>query len=35
LTEIAGRYLERYPLDERGAAHVKMQRLEVEAYKEK
>ncbi len=35
LAEIAQRYIERYPLDERGYAHVKMQRLEVEAYKEK
>jgi trans-aconitate 2-methyltransferase len=29
--EIAGRYLERYPLDEKGQAHVQMMRLEVEA----
>ncbi|MDQ1261973.1 MAG: Fibrillarin-like rRNA/tRNA 2-O-methyltransferase, partial [Euryarchaeota archaeon] len=29
--EIAGRYLERYPLDEKGRAHVQMMRLEVEA----
>ena len=35
LAEIAQRYIERYPLDERGYAHVKMQRLEVEACKEK
>jgi trans-aconitate methyltransferase len=33
LTEIAQRYLARYPLDEGGCAHVKMQRLEVEACK--
>ncbi|MFZ3148417.1 MAG: methyltransferase domain-containing protein [Methanothrix sp.] len=31
--EIAGRYLERYPLDENGQAHVQMMRLEVEAEK--
>jgi trans-aconitate 2-methyltransferase len=31
--EIAGRYLERYPLDEKGQAHVQMMRLEVEANK--
>ena len=31
--EIAGRYLERYPLDEKGQAHVQMMRLEVEAEK--
>ena len=35
LTEIAERYLARYPLDKSGCAHVKMQRLEVEACKEK
>ena len=35
LTEIVEHYLARYPLDEHGRAHVKMQRLEVEAYKEK
>ncbi|MEI8003175.1 MAG: methyltransferase domain-containing protein [Methanothrix sp.] len=29
--EIARRYLERYPLDEKGQAHVQMMRLEVEA----
>jgi trans-aconitate methyltransferase len=29
--EIAASYLERYPLDERGQAHVQMMRLEVEA----
>ena len=29
--EIAARYLERYPPDEKGQAHVKMMRLEVEA----
>jgi len=33
LAEIAERYLARYPLDEDGCAHVKMQRLEVEARK--
>jgi trans-aconitate methyltransferase len=33
LTEIADRYLARYPSDEGGCAHVKMQRLEVEACK--
>ncbi len=33
LAEVVDRYLERYPLDENGRAHVKMQRLEVEAYK--
>jgi len=31
--EIARRYLERYPLDEKGQAHVQMMRLEVEAEK--
>jgi trans-aconitate 2-methyltransferase len=31
VSEIAGRYLERYPLDEKGQAHVQMMRLEVEA----
>lgn len=31
--EIAARYLERYPLDEKGLAHVQMMRLEVEAEK--
>jgi len=31
--EIADRYLERYPLDEKGQAHVPMMRLEVEAEK--
>ena len=31
--EIAARYLERYPLDEKGRAHVQMMRLEVEAEK--
>ncbi|HUS76197.1 MAG TPA: methyltransferase domain-containing protein [Methanothrix sp.] len=31
--EIAGRYLERYPLDEKGQTHVQMMRLEVEAEK--
>jgi trans-aconitate methyltransferase len=31
--EIAGRYLERYPLDEKGQAHVQMMRLEVLAEK--
>jgi trans-aconitate methyltransferase len=35
LAQIAERYLELYPLDECGCAHVNMQRLEVEAYKEK
>ena len=29
--QIARRYLERYPLDEKGRAHVQMMRLEVEA----
>jgi len=29
--EIVARYLERYPLDEKGLAHVQMMRLEVEA----
>lgn len=33
VTEIAARYLERYPLDEKGQAHVQMMRLEVEAEK--
>jgi trans-aconitate 2-methyltransferase len=31
--EVAGRYLGRYPLDEKGQAHVQMMRLEVEAEK--
>jgi len=31
--QIAKRYLERYPLDEEGRAHVQMMRLEVEAQK--
>ncbi|OPY50383.1 MAG: Fibrillarin-like rRNA/tRNA 2'-O-methyltransferase [Methanosaeta sp. PtaU1.Bin112] len=31
IKEIAGRYLERYPLDRNGQAHVQMMRLEVEA----
>ena len=31
--EVAGRYLERYPLDEKGQAHVQMMRLEVLAEK--
>lgn len=31
--QVAGRYLERYPLDENGLAHVQMMRLEVEAEK--
>jgi trans-aconitate methyltransferase len=31
--EIAGMYLDRYPLDENGQAHVQMMRLEVEAEK--
>jgi len=31
--EIARRYLEIYPLDENGQAHVQMMRLEVEAEK--
>jgi trans-aconitate methyltransferase len=29
--EVAGRYLQRYPLDEKGQAHVQMMRLEVDA----
>ena len=33
LAEIVERYLELFPLDESGHTHVKMQRLEVEAYK--
>ena len=33
LTEVVERYLERYSLDEGGCAHVRMQRLEVEARK--
>jgi trans-aconitate methyltransferase len=33
LAEVVDRYLARYPLDESGRAHVKMQRLEVEGYK--
>lgn len=33
VTEIAGRYLERYPLDEKGQTHVQMMRLEVLAEK--
>ena len=33
LAEMASRYLERHPLDKRGWAHLKMQRLEVEACK--
>jgi trans-aconitate 2-methyltransferase len=31
VSEVARRYLERYPLDENGQAHVQMMRLEVEA----
>ncbi|MBN1236282.1 MAG: methyltransferase domain-containing protein [Methanotrichaceae archaeon] len=31
--EIVGRYLERFPLDEKGQAHVQMMRLQVEAKK--
>lgn len=31
--QVAGRYLESYPLDENGLAHVQMMRLEVEAEK--
>jgi len=34
LTEIADRYLARYPLNKSGCAHVKVQRLEVEAINE-
>jgi trans-aconitate methyltransferase len=33
VAEIAGRYLERYPLDEKGQTHVQMMRLEVLAEK--
>jgi trans-aconitate 2-methyltransferase len=33
IKEIVDRYLELFPLDEKGAAHVKMVRLEVEAIK--
>ncbi len=33
VTEVARRYIERYPLDEKGRSHVAMMRLEVEADK--
>jgi hypothetical protein len=33
LREIARKYLDRYPLDEKDQAHVQMMRLEVEAEK--